>query len=34
MIAHDFGYTVYRRTLVVGALASTGATELNDDPLT
>jgi AraC-like DNA-binding protein len=34
MIAHVLTYAAYRRTLVVGALASAGITDLEDDPLT
>jgi len=34
MIAHVLTYAAYRRTLVVGALASAGAPEVEDDPLT
>jgi AraC family transcriptional regulator len=34
MIAHVLTYAAYRRTLVAGALASAGTTELDDDPLT
>lgn len=34
MIAHVLTYAAYRRTLVVGALASAGAPDLDDDPLT
>ena len=33
MIAHILTYASYRRTLVAGALASAGAAELDDDPL-
>jgi AraC family transcriptional regulator len=33
MIAHILTYAAYRRTLVAGALASAGAAELDDDPL-
>jgi AraC family transcriptional regulator len=33
MIAHVITYAAYRRTLVVGALASAGAPEVQDDPL-
>lgn len=33
MIAHVITYAAYRRTLVAGALASAGAAELDDDPL-
>jgi AraC family transcriptional regulator len=34
MIAHVLTYAAYRRTLVVGALASAGAPDVEDDPLT
>jgi AraC family transcriptional regulator len=34
MIGHVLTYAAYRRTLVVGALASAGAEEVADDPLT
>jgi AraC-like DNA-binding protein len=34
MIAHVLTYAAHRRTLVVGALASAGITDLEDDPLT
>ena len=34
MIAHVLTYAAYRRTLLVGALASAGAAEVDDDPLT
>lgn len=34
MIAHVLTYAAHRRTLAVGALASAGAAELDDDPLT
>ena len=34
MIAHVITYAAYRRTLVVGALASAGAADVDDDPLT
>jgi AraC family transcriptional regulator len=34
MVAHVLTYAAHRRTLVVGALASAGVTELDDDPLT
>lgn len=34
MIAHVLTYTAHRRTLAVGALASAGAAEVDDDPLT
>jgi AraC family transcriptional regulator len=34
MIAHVLAYASYRRTLVVGALASAGAADVDDDPLT
>lgn len=34
MIAHVLTYAAYRRTLVVGALASAGAPDIEDDPLT
>jgi AraC-like DNA-binding protein len=34
MIAHVLTYAAYRRTLVVGALASAGAADVEDDPLT
>ena len=33
MIAHVLTYAAYRRTLVVGALASAGAPDIEDDPL-
>jgi AraC-like DNA-binding protein len=33
MIAHVLAYGAYRRTLVVGALASAGITDFEDDPL-
>ena len=33
MIAHVLTYAAYRRTLVVGALASAGAPDVEDDPL-
>ena len=33
MIAHVLTYAAYRRTLVVGALASAGAPDVADDPL-
>lgn len=33
MIAHVLTYAAHRRTLVVGALSSAGAPELDDDPL-
>jgi hypothetical protein len=33
MIAHVITYAAYRRTLVVGALASAGAPDVEDDPL-
>lgn len=33
MIAHVITYAAYRRTLVCRALASAGATEVDDDPL-
>ncbi len=33
MIAHVMIYAGYRRTLVVGALASAGAPDVQDDPL-
>ena len=33
MIAHVLTYAAYRRTLLVGALASAGAAEVDDDPL-
>jgi AraC family transcriptional regulator len=34
MIAHVLTYAAYRRTLVVGALATAGAADVEDDPLT
>lgn len=34
MIGHVLTYAAYRRTLVVGALSSAGAAEIEDDPLT
>lgn len=34
MIGHVLTYAAYRRTLVVGALASAGAADVADDPLT
>jgi len=34
MIAHVLTYAAYRRTLLVGALASAGAADVDDDPLT
>ena len=34
MIAHILTYAAHRRTLAVGALASAGAAEVDDDPLT
>jgi AraC family transcriptional regulator len=34
MIGHVLTYAAYRRTLVVGALSSAGAAEVDDDPLT
>lgn len=34
MIGHVLTYAAYRRTLVVGALASAGAPDVDDDPLT
>jgi AraC family transcriptional regulator len=34
MIAHVITYAAYRRTLVVGALTSAGAPDVEDDPLT
>jgi AraC family transcriptional regulator len=34
MVAHVITYAAYRRTLVCGALASAGAADVEDDPLT